>query len=63
MTPRFRPPSLGSSSWPGGWELLELSTPGMFDVEIVRRAVEANPSGEWPRVLRALVLDADAVSQ
>jgi ribosomal protein S27E len=31
------------------WELLELSTPGMFDVEQVRRVVEAEPSVEWPR--------------
>lgn len=46
-----------------GWELLELSTPGMFDVEIVRRTVAASPDAEWPRVLRALVLGADEVTQ
>lgn len=46
-----------------GWELLELSTPGMFDVEIVRRCVAGSPEAEWPRVLRALVLNADAAAQ
>ena len=42
------------------WELLELSTPGMFDVEIVRRIVEEAPGADWPRTLRALVLGTDA---
>jgi len=42
------------------WEVLELSTPGMFDVETVRRAIAADPSGPWPRVLRALVEHTDA---
>jgi hypothetical protein len=42
-----------------GWELLELSTPGMFDVESVRRAVAADPSAPWPRFVRSLVLDTD----
>jgi hypothetical protein len=37
------------------WELLELSTPGMFDVEMVRRAMKAEPDAIWPRVVRALV--------
>jgi len=37
------------------WEILELSTPGMFDVEIVRKAIEANPDRPWPRAIRALV--------
>lgn len=46
-----------------GWRLLELSTPGMFDVEIVRRTVAASPEKDWPRVLRALVLGADAATQ
>lgn len=41
------------------WELLELSTPGMFDVEIVRRAITSRPNAPWPRVLRALVAKAD----
>jgi SAM-dependent methyltransferase len=42
------------------WEVLELSTPGMFDVETVRRAIAAEPSGPWPRVVRALVERTDA---
>ena len=37
------------------WELLELSTPGVLDVEMVRRAIEQAPDVEWPRALRALV--------
>jgi len=42
------------------WELLELSTPGMFDVEMVRRAIEAEPAAPWPRVVRTLVERTDA---
>jgi hypothetical protein len=38
-----------------GFEVLEFSTPGMFDVETVRHAVEANPDGYWPRFVRYLV--------
>jgi hypothetical protein len=38
-----------------GWEILELSTPGMFDVETVRRAVAAEPAAPWPRFVRTLV--------
>jgi hypothetical protein len=45
------------------WEVLELSTPGMFDVEIVKRAVEQSPNAEWPRVVRALVGNADAAAR
>lgn len=41
------------------WEILELSTPGMFDVEMVRRAIEAEPDAPWPRVVRALVERTD----
>lgn len=37
------------------WQILELSTPGMFDVEMVYRAMEAEPEGPWPRVVRSLV--------
>lgn len=37
------------------WEILELSTPGMFDVEIVRRAIEMEPTRPWPRVVRSLI--------
>jgi hypothetical protein len=45
------------------WELLELSTPGMFDVEMVRRAIEAEPNLPWPRMVRALVERTDAVGR
>ena len=42
-----------------GWEILELSTPGMFDVETVRRAVAADPNADWPRFVRTLVTDTN----
>lgn len=42
-----------------GWEILELSTPGMFDVETVRRAIQADPTADWPRSVRALVMESD----
>lgn len=42
-----------------GWEILELSTPGMFDVETVRRAVAAEPTVAWPRFVRTLVSETD----
>jgi SAM-dependent methyltransferase len=45
------------------WEILELSTPGMFDVETVRRAIAASPDGPWPRVVRALVERTDAAGR
>jgi hypothetical protein len=45
------------------WELLELSTPGMFDVEMVRRAILAAPDAPWPRVVRALVERTDAAGR
>jgi hypothetical protein len=45
------------------WELLELSTPGMFDVETVRRAVLSAPDSPWPRVIRALVERTDAAGR
>lgn len=38
------------------WEIIELSTPGMFDVENVRRAIIADPAADWPRVVREMVL-------
>jgi hypothetical protein len=47
----------------GEWELLELSTPGMFDVEVVRRTLAATPEGPWPRAVRALVTDLDSAGQ
>ncbi len=37
------------------WEILELSTPGMFDVELVRKAIAENPKKSWPRIVRSLV--------
>ncbi len=37
------------------WEVLEFSTPGLFDVEQVRRAVAADPTGDWPRPVRRLL--------
>jgi len=42
-----------------GWEVVELSTPGMFDVESVRRAVESEPDAPWPRFVRTLVAGTD----
>lgn len=45
------------------WELLELSTPGMFDVETVRRAILSAPDAPWPRVVRALVERTDAAGR
>jgi len=45
------------------WKILELSTPGMFDVEMVRRAIEAEPDAPWPRVVRALVERTDAAGR
>lgn len=38
-----------------GWEIIELSTPGMFDVENVRHAIAASPQADWPRAIRQLV--------
>ena len=42
-----------------GFELLEFSTPGMFDVEIVRRAILSDPDADWPRSIRYLVENRD----
>lgn len=44
---------------PNDWEMLELSTPGMFDVDLVKRAIDDSPSAQWPRAVRALVARAD----
>jgi len=41
------------------WEIIELSTPGMFDVENVRQAITADPDAGWPRVIRELVTSSD----
>jgi SAM-dependent methyltransferase len=38
-----------------GFEALEFSTPGMFDVEIVRRAIIEDPEDNWPRFIKYLV--------
>ena len=45
------------------WKILELSTPGMFDVEMVYRAIEEAPGGDWPRVIRSLVQGADVAGR
>lgn len=45
------------------WEVLELSTPGMFDVETVRQAIAADSSGPWPRAVRALVEASDTTGR
>ncbi|MDQ3516651.1 MAG: hypothetical protein M3403_07780, partial [Gemmatimonadota bacterium] len=37
------------------WEIIELSTPGMFDAEIVRREYEGRSGEAWPRVVRHLI--------
>ncbi|MGD8813638.1 MAG: hypothetical protein PVI78_04100 [Anaerolineales bacterium] len=42
-----------------GFEMLEFSTPGMFDVEIVRRTILSDPQAEWPRFIRYLVENRD----
>ena len=41
------------------WEILELSTPGMFDVELVGRSIAKNPEKSWPRIVRSLVDGTD----
>ena len=46
----FRPPR---------WNIIELSTPGMFDVENVRQAIASAPEAGWPRVIRELVGQRD----
>lgn len=50
---------LGRLFSPPNWEILELSTPGMFDVESVRREVQREPDLQWPRFVRSLVLESD----
>jgi len=42
-----------------GFEALEFSTPGMFDVEIVRRSIQNAPEHDWPRFIRYLVENRD----
>jgi hypothetical protein len=38
-----------------GFEPLEFSTPGMFDVEEVQRVVREHPEATWPRFVHYLV--------
>jgi SAM-dependent methyltransferase len=38
-----------------GFEALEFSTPGMFDVDSVRHEMDLNPEGELPRFIRYLI--------
>lgn len=45
------------------WEILELSTPGMFDVETIRQAIAADPSGPWPRAVRVLMENSDTTGR
>ena len=47
-----------------GFEILEFSTPGIFDVEAVQRAIRAQPDGPWPRFIRYMMecRDEDAVT-
>ena len=42
-----------------GFEMLEFSTPGAFDVEIVQRAIQAEPARSWPRFIRYLLEQRD----
>jgi len=42
------------------WEIIELSTPGMFDVEMVRQALESERNAPWSRLVRAFVEDTNA---
>ena len=46
-----------------GFRALEFSTPGNFDVEIVRRAITDEPDGEWPRFIRYMVENRDETAQ
>ena len=41
------------------WEILELSTPGIFDVALVRKAIAESPKKSWPRIMRSLVEETD----
>jgi len=42
-----------------GFEVIEFSTPGRFDVDIVQRAIENDPDGDWDRFVRYLVNNRD----
>lgn len=41
------------------WEILELSTPGMFDIQSIKREMEKSKEGKWPRILHALLDNID----
>ncbi len=43
----------------GKWKILELSTPGMFDVEAVKQMMKTSPDKTWPRSLHALLDSID----
>ena len=43
----------------GKWKILELSTPGMFDVEMVKQTMQSSPDKLWPRSLHALLDNID----
>jgi hypothetical protein len=45
------------------WELLEFSTPGYFDAEIVYRALRESPAADWPRGVRTLLQDSTSESR
>lgn len=46
-----------------GFEALEFSTPGTFDVEVVQRAIQADPAWEWPRFIRYLIEHRDEAAR
>ena len=46
-----------------GFEALEFSTPGTFDVEVVQRAIQADPAREWPRFIRYLIDHRDEAAR
>lgn len=48
---------------PPHWDVLELSTPGVFDVEIVRHAVEREPDAPWPRMVRYMLTHRDQAAR
>jgi 2-polyprenyl-6-hydroxyphenyl methylase / 3-demethylubiquinone-9 3-methyltransferase len=45
------------------WEVIEFSTPGMFDVENVRQAMLADPGLDWPRGVREIVQQRDEAAR
>lgn len=47
----------------GKWKVMELSTPGMFDIDSVQRTLQQHPGKEWPRVLHALTDQMDTTGK